>query len=97
VGSYRITLSVGRLAPGVAPDSVLPAAAAGAAELTTVEARDLAVVRGEARITVRFTAEEDRTAAGVADTVAAATAPLAEVTRAALTRRDGGRWVRLPY
>ncbi|BDZ48922.1 hypothetical protein GCM10025867_11630 [Frondihabitans sucicola] len=97
MASYRITLSVGRLAPAVAPDAVLPAAAAGAATLTTVEARDVAVVRGEARITVRYTADDDHTAARVADAVAAATSPLAEVTRAALTRRDGGRWVRLPY
>jgi hypothetical protein len=97
VSSYRATLSIGRLAPGTAPTAVLPAAAAGAAALTTVEAQDLAVVRAEARITVRFTADDDHFGARVADAVAAATVPLAEVTRVALTRRDGGRWVRLPY
>lgn len=97
MASYRITLSIGRLSPGVEPAAVLPAAADAAAALATVEARDVAVVRGEARITVRFTAEADHPAARVADAVAAGTAPLAEVMRAALTRRDGGRWTRLPY
>lgn len=94
--SYRVTLSIGRLAPGVDPTAILPAAADAAARVVVVEARDVAVVRGEARITVRFTADDDHAAARVADLVAASTAPLAEVTRAALTRRDGGRWSRLP-
>lgn len=97
MSSYRITLGVGRLTPGVAPDAVLPAAADAAAEVTTVEARDVAVVKGEARITIRFTGDDDHAAARVADAVAGTTSRLAEVTRAALTRRDGGRWTRLPY
>jgi hypothetical protein len=48
--SYRITLGVGALRAGTDPQSVLPTAAAAARELTTVEAWDLAVVRGEARM-----------------------------------------------
>lgn len=96
MASYRVTLSIGRLAPGVDPTVILPTAADSAAEVVVVEARDVAVVRGEARITVRFTSDDDHAAARVADRVARSTAPLAEVTRTALTRRDGGRWSRLP-
>lgn len=97
MASYRVTLTIGRLAPGVAPDAVLPAAAEAAAEEVTVEARDVAVVRGEARLVVRFSADSDHQAARVADLVATATTRLAEVQRAALTRRDGGAWMRLAY
>lgn len=97
MASYRVTLTVGRLAPGVAPDAVLPRAAEAAAAEVTVEARDVTVVRGEARLVVRFTADADRQAARVADLVATATTALAEVQRVVLTRRDGGTWTRLPY
>ena len=43
--SYRVIMTIGALQPGVRPDAVLPAAAAAAAERTTVEASDLATVR----------------------------------------------------
>lgn len=92
MASYRVTLTIGRLLPGVAPDSVLPSAADAAGAITTVESRDLAVVRSEARITVRFTADDDRVARSVADQVVEATATRAEVLRAWVTRRDGGTW-----
>lgn len=50
--SFRVTMTVGALRPGVPADRVLPSAADAAAELTTVEASSVNVVRGEARLTV---------------------------------------------
>ena len=97
MASYRVTLTIGRLAPGVDPESVLPTAAGAAARTVVVEAQDVAVVRGQARLTVRFGADDDHGAALVADDVAAETTRVAEVLAAALTRRDGSRWSRLPY
>ena len=50
--SYRVTAEVGLLQPGVAAPDVLPQAVAVAEAMTTVEAHDVAVVRGQARVTV---------------------------------------------
>ncbi|WP_043669150.1 hypothetical protein [Clavibacter michiganensis] len=93
--SYRITMTVGALRPGTDPAAVLPAAAAEAARVATLEANDMQVVRGEARLTVRFTAEDDLTAERVAGVVRTRTAELVEVVRASITRRDGGAWTRI--
>lgn len=90
--SYRITLCVGLMRPGVEPVAVLPAAAGAARELTTLESSDVAVVRGEARITVRFLAEDTREAVGVARRVHAAVVALAGVTSPELARRHGPKW-----
>ena len=69
--SYRVVLTVGALAPGVQPPDVLPTAADAARELVTVEAYDVGVVSGEARLTVRFTADDDlRTSASTSSGVA---------------------------
>ena len=90
--SYRVTLVVGMLAPGVAPQQVLPAAKAAGLELAVVEASDLAVVAGEARITIRFAADEAEIARQVGEHIASSTAALARVERWRLTERVGGRW-----
>jgi hypothetical protein len=90
--SYRITLGVGALRAGTDPQSVLPAAAAAAREVTTVEAWDLAVVRGEPRITVRFTADDDEGALHVGRHTNAVVETLADVRTQQLTRRWGARW-----
>lgn len=90
--SFRVIIAVGVLRRGVAPQSVLPAAAAAAAALTTLEASDLSVVRSAPRITVRFTCDDDATAVSVARQVTDATRRLTEVTTWNVTRRDGGRW-----
>ncbi|MFC8600140.1 MULTISPECIES: hypothetical protein [unclassified Isoptericola] len=90
--SYRVTLGVGLLQPGVDPADVLPAAAAAARELVTVEAFDVGVVRGRARVTVRFTADDDAVAHRVADAVHDRVDALADTFGAVLTRRWGGRW-----
>ena len=74
-------------------DAVLLAARGAASELAVLEASDLQVVRGEARIVVRFTADDRDIAAQVAEHVASATSTAAEVTGWRLTERVGGRWV----
>jgi hypothetical protein len=95
VPSYRITMTVGALRPGVDAPEVLPAAAAEAARVATLEANDLQVVRGEPRLTVRFTAEDDPAAERIAGAVRARTAQLVDVERGTVTRRDGGAWTRI--
>jgi hypothetical protein len=90
--SYRVTLAVGALRAGTDPESVLPRAAGAARGLTTVEAWDIGVVRGEARITVRFTADDDDEAVRVGRRTSAAVAALADVGPPRLTRRWGARW-----
>ncbi|MFD6137488.1 hypothetical protein [Isoptericola sp. NPDC056618] len=90
--SYRVSLAVGLLQPGVDPADVLPAAADAARELVTVEAYDVGVVRGRARITVRFTADDDAAAHRVADAVHDRVDALADTFGGTLTRRWGGRW-----
>ena len=80
------------LRPGTEPEAVLPAAAGAARERTTVESYDVAVVRGAARITVRFTAEDNSAAVDVACAVHGAVVALAGVTSPDLARRYGPRW-----
>lgn len=90
--SYRVVLSVGSLAPGVDAPDVLPAAAAAVRDFVTVEAYDVGVVAGEARITVRFTADDDRVAWQVHDHVCSTTGVLVELPSTRLTQRYGPRW-----
>lgn len=90
--SFRVTATIGLLRPGVAPDRLLPAAADAARELATVEAYDVGIVAGRARITVRFQAETPRQAAQVHEHVCATAGALADIEDAALSRRYGGRW-----
>ncbi|WP_210481566.1 hypothetical protein [Naasia sp. SYSU D00948] len=94
--SYRVTLTVGALRPGVPPESVLPAAADAVKELTTLEASSVAVVRGEPRLVVRFTAEDDEIARQIAAHAASVAGQLAEVLDARVTRRSRNRWLRVP-
>ncbi|WP_423921785.1 hypothetical protein ACPEEZ_01455 [Frigoribacterium sp. 2-23] len=90
--SYRVTLSIGTLRPGVRPDQVLPAAAESAAQFTTVEARDLDVVRGEPRLVVRYEGADDTVAVRIAAVVESSVGVLADVLDGRVTRRDGGAW-----
>ena len=92
---FRVTLSIGALAPGADPEALLPAAAAAAAELTMVESSGLTVVRGEPRATVRFEAEDDELAEQIATHVVGAVVGIADVVDARLTRRTGARWSRV--
>ncbi|MCU1556959.1 MAG: hypothetical protein JWN09_954 [Microbacteriaceae bacterium] len=88
-------MTIGALATGTAPQRVMPDAADAVAELTTVEASDVAVVSGRPRVTVRFTAE-DATAYQIARHCVERTRQLAEVVTWRLTRRVGGRWYVVP-
>ena len=90
--SYRVTITIGRLAPGVRPDAVLPAAAEAAGEFATVEASDVAVVRGAARITVRFAEDDDEVALAIGGHVVAVAGALVEPVSWTVTVRNGGRW-----
>ena len=90
--SFRVTLTIGALKSGVSAEAVLPAAADAAAELTTVEASDLGVVAGAARITVRFTADDAELALQLGHHVVASTRTVAEVLNWKVTERVKGRW-----
>lgn len=90
--SYRVSIVVGLLRPGVRPETVLPTAVAAGRDLTTVEASDVSVVAGAARITVRFMADDNLAAKRVADHVCATTGALADLGDVHVTRRYGGRW-----
>ena len=92
VPSYRVTLAVGALAPGIAPDAVLPAAAALAGERTVVEAQDVRLLRGVPCAVVRYEAAEDAEAIAVARHVVAGLRATVEVRSDVVTRRDGARW-----
>lgn len=85
-------MTIGALRAGVAPDSVLPAAAAAAADLTTVEASTVTVVAGSARIVVRFTADDAEEALRIGRHVFAATQAVAEPLASSVTERVKGRW-----
>jgi hypothetical protein len=87
-------MTIGALHPGVAPTQVVPTAAAAAAQLTTVEASDVAVVSGAARVTVRFTADDAELAQQIGQHTADATGTVAQVLDWRLTERVGGGWYR---
>ena len=90
--SYRVRMVVGDLRPGVDPATVLPAAADAAAELTAVEAQYVEVVRGEARLTVRFEAPDDAAAGVVRHAVVERADALVDVLVTRVSRRWGARW-----
>ncbi|WP_164745307.1 hypothetical protein [Georgenia faecalis] len=91
--SYRVRIEVGALRAGTTPEAVLPAGADAAAALTTVEARDVELRGGRARIVVRFTAADDVDAHLAARAVHGAVEALAHVGLPELTCRHGNRWV----
>jgi len=90
--SFRVTMTIGTLAFGVAPASIVPKAAAAARQLTTVEAADVAVVNGAARVTIRFTGDDNNQARRVATHTVLELGRHAVISIALVTRRDGGRW-----
>ncbi|MCV2392710.1 hypothetical protein OEB99_00160 [Actinotalea sp. M2MS4P-6] len=90
--SYRVVMALGLMHAGADPADVLPAASAAAREHTAVEAADIGIVRGAPRVTVRFEAGDDASAAGVARAVVDRTEELVEVEVARVTRRWGSRW-----
>jgi len=95
VPSYRVSAAVGLLQPGTQPQDVLPEAVAVARERVVVEAFDLAVVRGEARVTVRYEADDDATARQAGWAVLARLDELADISGRRVTRHWGARWLPL--
>jgi hypothetical protein len=93
--SYRVTMILGALAPGVDPSVILPLAAQAARELAIVEASDVNVVAGAARAAVRFTIGSNDLALQVAEHVAQVTATCVEVHNVSVLERVGGRWMSL--
>ncbi|MCU1533745.1 MAG: hypothetical protein JWR53_226 [Glaciihabitans sp.] len=91
--SYRVTMTMGALAPGIDPAAVLPTARAAGMQLTTVEAADVAVVAWTARITIRFTGEDAEVATQIASHIVAVTGTVAAVTGAKVSQRVRGDWV----
>lgn len=90
--SYRVSAAVGLLRPGTQAPDVLPAAVDVARGLVTVEAFDVAVVRGAARVTVRYEARDDASARRAGWAVLARLDELAEISGRTVTRRFGSRW-----
>lgn len=90
--SYRVTLSIGDLRVGVHPDRVVEITGGPASALTVLEGTNLNVVAGQARVTIRFTADDDEHAAFVAREVIQAATAIAEVRSAFVTRRAGNTW-----
>jgi hypothetical protein len=90
--SFRVVLTVGAVRAGVDPSSILPLAAAATRELTVVEASDLGVVAGAARITVRFTADDGEVALQIGRHVVDTVRGVADVVATTVTERVGGRW-----
>ena len=89
---YRVTMTLGGIRPGVDPASILPTAAAAAAEFTMVEASDITVVAGAARITIRFEADDAELAAQIAAHVVGVAHGSVDVVDFRVTERRGGRW-----
>lgn len=70
----------------------MPRAAQCAGALAVVESSGVDVVRGEARVTVRFTADDPAAAAAVAERTVTGTGSAADVIAWRLTERVGSRW-----
>lgn len=90
--SYRVIMTVGALRPGASPESIVPAAADAVAEFATVEAKQLGVVSGEARVTVRFTEDDDDVAVQIGEHAVRALDARIQVVAWRVTRRRGGTW-----
>ncbi|AEI10956.1 MULTISPECIES: hypothetical protein [Cellulomonas] len=90
--SYRVRAFVGLLRPGTAAPDLLPDAVAFARTLVVVEASDVEVVRGRARVTVRYQADDDAHARRAGWAVLHHLDERAEIEGRTLTRRFGARW-----
>lgn len=91
--SYRFSATIGALRPGVAAARLLPELTDDARTLAVVEASSIAVVRGEARVVIRFTGDDDPDARSIALGIFGLAGELAELSAPELTRRIGNRWI----
>ncbi|MBT0993112.1 hypothetical protein KIN34_02235 [Cellulomonas sp. DKR-3] len=93
--SYRARAFVGLLRPGASAPALLPDAVDLARTLVTVEASDLEVVRGRARVTIRYQADDDASARRAGWAVLHHLDERAEIEGRTVTRRYGNRWYAL--
>jgi len=93
--SYRTILTIGALAPGRAPLDVERAARDAVEATTILEAFQIDVVRGEPRVTVRFTGRTTARLAPSTDRTTAAVRQVASTPRAVLAKVVSGRSVPL--
>jgi len=93
MSSYRVSLQLGALRPSADPAAVLSTAAAAAGELANVEASEIGVVAGIARVTVRFTEDDDELARQIGAHTAESTDRVVEVLRWQVTERVKSRWL----
>lgn len=90
--SYRLILTVGALAPGVQPESVLPSAAEHLGGYANVESFDLRISRGVPQLVLRYTGEDRAVALDAALRGLQGIRGLVEVTRYEVLQRVHGRW-----
>ena len=96
--SYRETVDVHGVSPGVAPESLLPRAEELLATGHRVEDRSVELVRGQPQIHLRFLvsgthdAAEDDEAQDAVRGMVMALAPVARLGRWTLRRGPGGHW-----
>ncbi|WP_420174941.1 hypothetical protein [Luteococcus sp. OSA5] len=97
--SYRVQMEILGLRPGNRPEAVLDDAVTAIAENFHVDDRQVDVVAGTARITVRFTVpdssdKEEQELAQMATAAAhEAVDRIAVIGRYWILRRAGGRWL----
>ncbi|MBE6475839.1 MAG: FMN-dependent dehydrogenase [Actinomyces succiniciruminis] len=91
--SYRTILTVANLLPGHGPQDVEAAARAAVTASTTLEAFQIDVVRGQPRVTIRFTGADDADARAVHRRTVAGVRRAAVVPAQVLAKVVGGRSV----
>ncbi|HEX2858059.1 MAG TPA: hypothetical protein VHO26_11390 [Propionibacteriaceae bacterium] len=95
--SYRLELEIGRLRPGTAPPEVMDAAVGSCGH--HVDATEVVVISGTARIRIRFSVpassgtEEDAEARAAVVEMRRAVDRVADTGRQRLLRRRQGRWL----
>jgi hypothetical protein len=93
VPSYRFSAAVGALCPGIRAAALLPTLTTDVRTLAVVEASSVDIVRGQARVIIRFTGDDDTDARSIALGIFGLARELAELGSPELDRRVGNRWV----
>lgn len=90
--SYRVTVDVGLIRPGVAAPDVLPLVAAAIAKRTTVEANDIKISSGRPQLVIRFTGSDPGFAKETVQESLADIDDVIEVLAIQVTARHKNRW-----